>query len=268
MPLLEAHRLVKSFGRRTVVQGADIRLESGTIVGFLGRNGAGKTTIFQMIVGLLKPDAGSIRLDGRDITRWPTGRRAAAGVTYLPQESSIFLRTTAAGNLKLALELLPYPRRERAGTVRSLLEEFGLAGLADQPAHSLSGGERRRLEIARALTLRPKFVLLDEPFTGIDPITILEIQRILLRLKERGIGILISDHNVRDTFKIADRALIIDHGEILVQGAPAAVAAAPLAREEVLGPEFEFGGERAGQDLGEAMRSPSVSPRKKRNRKK
>jgi lipopolysaccharide export system ATP-binding protein len=268
MSLLEADRLIKTFGRRAVVKGVDIRLESGTIVGFLGRNGAGKTTIFQMIVGLLKPDAGAIRLDGRDITRWPTGRRAAAGVTYLPQESSVFLRTTAAGNLRLALELLPYARRQREATVRSLLEEFGLTGQADQPAHSLSGGERRRLEIARALTLRPKFVLLDEPFTGIDPITILEIQRILLRLRERGIGILISDHNVRDTFKITDRALIIDHGEILVQGKPAAVAADPLAREKFLGTEFAFGGERSGQDLGEAMRSPSVSPRKKRKRKK
>lgn len=268
MPLLEAKRLVKAFGRRTVVKGADIRLESGTIVGFLGRNGAGKTTIFQMIVGLLRPDAGSIELDGRAITRWPTGKRAAAGVTYLPQESSVFLKTTTAGNLKLALELLPFKRSERRATARALLEEFGLADLAGQSAHSLSGGERRRLEIARALTLRPKFVLLDEPFTGIDPLTILEIQHILLRLKERGIGILISDHNVRDTFKIADRALIIDRGEILVEGAPAAVAADPLARERFLGTEFTFGGERAGQGLREAMRSPSVSPRKKRNRKK
>jgi len=268
MPLLEAQHLVKTFGRRTVVKGADIRLESGTIVGFLGRNGAGKTTIFQMIVGLLRPDAGSIRLDGRNITRWPTGKRAAAGVTYLPQESSVFLKTTASGNLKLALELLPYSRSERTATAKALLEEFGLAELAGQPAHSLSGGERRRLEIARALTLRPKFVLLDEPFTGIDPITILEIQHILLRLRERGIGILISDHNVRDTFKIADRALIIDHGEILVEGEPTEVAANPLAREKFLGTEFAFGGERVGQDLREAMRSPSVSPRKKRNRKK
>ncbi|MDD8026994.1 MAG: ATP-binding cassette domain-containing protein, partial [Acidobacteriota bacterium] len=190
MSLLEANRLVKSYGRRTVVKDVDIRLSSGTIVGFLGRNGAGKTTIFQMIVGLLRPDEGVIKLDGRDITRWPTGKRAAAGVTYLPQESSVFLRTTTAGNLRMALELLPYARSERKATIQALLEEFGLTAMAGQPAHSLSGGERRRLEIARALTLRPKYVLLDEPFTGIDPITILEIQRILLRLKDRGIGIL------------------------------------------------------------------------------
>jgi lipopolysaccharide export system ATP-binding protein len=267
MPFLEAKRLVKSFGRRTVVKGVDIRLESGTIVGFLGRNGAGKTTIFQMIVGLLKPDGGEIRLDGRDISRWPTDRRAAAGVTYLPQENSVFLKTTVAGNLRLALELLPYKRRERKPAAAALLEEFGLAELAGQPAHSLSGGERRRLEIARALTLKPKFVLLDEPFTGIDPITILEIQRVVLRLRERGIGILISDHNVRDTFKIADRALIIDRGEILVEGKPAAVAANPKARERFLGTEFSFGEERV-QDFREAIRSPSVSPRKNRNRKK
>jgi lipopolysaccharide export system ATP-binding protein len=267
MPLLEAKRLVKSFGRRTVVKGVDIRLESGTIVGFLGRNGAGKTTIFQMIVGLLKPDDGEILLDGRVISRWPTPRRAAAGVTYLPQESSVFLKTSVAGNLRLALELLPYARRERKPAAAALLQEFGLSDLARQPAHSLSGGERRRLEIARALTLKPKFVLLDEPFTGIDPLTILEIQRILLRLRERGIGILLSDHNVRDTFKIADRAVIIDQGEILVEGEPAAVAADPKARERFLGTEFSIGGERI-QDFREAIRSPSVSPRKKRNRKK
>jgi lipopolysaccharide export system ATP-binding protein len=268
MPLLEARRLVKSFGRRTVVKGVDIRLESGSIVGFLGRNGAGKTTIFQMIVGLLRPDQGEIRLDGKDISPWPTDKRAAAGVTYLPQENSVFLKTTVAGNLRLALELLPYAKSERGPAARTLLEEFGLAKLADQPAHSLSGGERRRLEIARALTLRPKFVLLDEPFTGIDPLTILEIQRILLRLKDKGIGILISDHNVRDTFKISDRALIIDQGEVLVEGAPAMVAADAKARERFLGTEFAFGEERRLQDLREAMRSPSVSPKKNRNRKK
>ena len=160
------------------------------------------------------------------------------------------------------------PGASAAPTARALLEEFGLAELADQPAHSLSGGERRRLEIARALTLRPKFVLLDEPFTGIDPITILEIQRILLRLRERGIGILISDHNVRDTFKIADRALIIDQGEILVEDKPEKVAANPLARTRFLGTEFAFGQERRAQDLREAMRSPSVSPKKNKNKKK
>jgi lipopolysaccharide export system ATP-binding protein len=244
MPLLLAEHLVKAFGRRLVVQGVDIRLASGEIIGFLGRNGAGKTTIFQMIVGLLKPDGGRILLDGEDISQWATDKRARAGLTYLPQENSVFLKASVYDNLRLALELLPYARRERDPAARKLLNEFGLAELAKQPAHSLSGGERRRLEIARALTLKPKFLLLDEPFTGIDPLTIVEIQKILLRLKARGIGILLSDHNVRDTFRIADRAYIIDDGRILVEDAPEAVARHRGAREKFLGLEFTFGEER------------------------
>ncbi len=244
MPLLLAEQLVKAFGRRLVVQGVDIRLASGEIIGFLGRNGAGKTTIFQMIVGLLKPDGGRILLDGEDISQWATDKRARAGLTYLPQENSIFLKASVYDNLRLALELLPYARRERGPVARELLNEFGLAELAKQPAHSLSGGERRRLEIARALTLKPKFLLLDEPFTGIDPLTVVEIQKILLRLKARGIGVLLSDHNVRDTFRIADRAYIIDDGRILVEDAPEAVARHRDAREKFLGLEFTFGEER------------------------
>jgi len=244
MAVIIAERLVKGFGRRTVVKGVDIRLNAGTIVGFLGRNGAGKTTIFQMIVGLLKPDRGRILLDGDDITAWPTDRRAEAGLTYLPQENSIFLKATVFDNLRLAVELLPYARSERETVIRSLLAEFGLDALAAQPAHSLSGGERRRLEIARALTLKPKFLLLDEPFTGIDPITILEIQKILAGLKAKGIGILLSDHNVRDTFRIADRAYIIDDGEILIEDAPPRVARDERARDRFLGREFTFGSER------------------------
>lgn len=244
MPLLLTEQLIKGFGRRRVVQGVDIRLASGEISGLLGRNGAGKTTIFQMIVGLLKPDEGRILLDGTDITRWATDKRAGAGLTYLPQENSIFLKASVRDNLRLAIELLPYARRERGPAAQSLLEEFGLAALAGQKAYSLSGGERRRLEIARALTLKPKFLLLDEPFTGIDPITIVEIQKILLGLKARGIGILLSDHNVRDTFRIADRAYIIDDGRILVEDKPEAVARHQGAREKFLGMEFTFGEER------------------------
>jgi len=244
MPLLLTEQLIKGFGRRRVVQGVDIRLASGEIVGLLGRNGAGKTTIFQMIVGLLQPDEGRILLDEEDITLWATDKRAGAGLTYLPQENSIFLKAKVRDNLRLAIELLPYKRRERGPVAQALLDEFGLAALAEQRAYSLSGGERRRLEIARALTLKPKFLLLDEPFTGIDPITIVEIQKILLGLKARGIGILLSDHNVRDTFRIADRACIIDDGRILVEDTPEAVARHQGAREKFLGMEFTFGEER------------------------
>ena len=242
--LLEARALVKRFGPRTVVKGVDLKVASGEIVGLLGRNGAGKTTIFQMIVGLLRPDAGSVRLDGRDISRTPTDRRALAGLTYLPQENSIFLKASVADNLRLGLELRGYRRSDRKKLAAELLDEFGLLALAGQSAHTLSGGERRRLEICRALILQPKFLLLDEPFTGIDPLTILDLQKILVRLRERGIGILLSDHNVRETFKIADRAVVIDEGEILIEDVPVRVAADARTREKFLGTAFTFGEER------------------------
>jgi lipopolysaccharide export system ATP-binding protein len=244
MPLLEARRLVKRFGRRVVVKGIDIRVSSGEIVGLLGRNGAGKTTCFQMIVGLLRPDEGTVFLDGTDMSRLPTDKRALAGLTYLPQENSIFLKATVIDNLRIGLELQPISKQEVEKTARELLEEFGLAELAKQGADSLSGGERRRLEICRALILRPKFLLLDEPFTGIDPLTIREIQGTLLRLKRRDIGVLLSDHNVRDTFTIVDRAYIIEAGEILVTDIPAQLAVDAKARERFLGSEFRFGDER------------------------
>lgn len=245
MSRLEARRLVKRFGRRIVVKGVDAVFESGEIVGLLGRNGAGKTTFFQMIVGLLRPDAGAVYLDGENMTSLPTDRRARAGLTYLPQENSVFLKASVIDNLRLGLELQPLSRSEREATAAALLEEFNLSPLAAQGADSLSGGERRRLEICRALLLQPKFLLLDEPFTGIDPLTIREIQKTLLRLKERGIGIILSDHNVRDTFQIVDRAYLIDDGEILVMDTPARLAANPKARERFLGTEFRFGEERA-----------------------
>ncbi len=245
MSRLEARRLVKRYGRRIVVKGVDAVFESGEIVGLLGRNGAGKTTFFQMIVGLLRPDAGAVYLDGENMTSLPTDRRARAGLTYLPQENSVFLKASVIDNLRLGLELQPLSRSEREATAAALLEEFNLSPLAAQGADSLSGGERRRLEICRALLLQPKFLLLDEPFTGIDPLTIREIQKTLLRLKERGIGIILSDHNVRDTFQIVDRAYLIDDGEILVMDTPARLAANPKARERFLGTEFRFGEERA-----------------------
>jgi len=244
MSCLEAKNLVKSYGRRVVVNNVDIRIRSGEIIGLLGRNGAGKTTIFQMIVGLVKPDSGHIILDGTEISQAPTNKRAMTGLTYLPQENSVFLKASVENNLRLALELQPYSREEREKIIRDLLEEFGLLSLAGQPAHSLSGGERRRLEICRSLVLKPKFLLLDEPFTGIDPLTILELQKILVRLKNKDIGILLSDHNVRDTFKIAGRATIIDEGEILIEDIPERIAANPKARERFLGTAFSLGAER------------------------
>jgi lipopolysaccharide export system ATP-binding protein len=244
MSCLEAKNLVKSYGRRVVVNNVDIRIRSGEIIGLLGRNGAGKTTIFQMIVGLIKPDSGHIILDGTEISQAPTNKRAMTGLTYLPQENSVFLKASVENNLRLALELQPYSKEERKKIIQDLLEEFGLLPLAGQPAYSLSGGERRRMEICRALVLKPKFLLLDEPFTGIDPLTILELQKILVRLKNKDIGILLSDHNVRDTFKIAGRAYIIDEGEILIEDIPERIAANPKARERFLGTKFSIGAER------------------------
>ena len=240
---LSATGLVKSYGRRTVVRNVDVEVRSGEIIGLLGRNGAGKTTLFQMIVGLVKPDAGEIKLNGKPITEDSTNSRANRGIVYLPQESSVFLKASVRDNLKLVLELQPYTRAERASVARGLLDELGLLPLAKQKAHSLSGGERRKLEICRSLVLRPKFLLLDEPFTGIDPLTIAELQKIILGLKARGIGIILSDHNVRDTFRITSRVYIIDKGEVLVQGSPPEVARSKDAREKFLGREFRVGGE-------------------------
>lgn len=240
---LGAAGLVKTYGRRTVVRNVDVEVRSGEIIGLLGRNGAGKTTLFQMIVGLVKPDAGEIKLNGKPITEEATNTRANLGVVYLPQESSVFLKASVRDNLRLVLELQPYSRAEREVLARDLLAELGLLPLARQKAHSLSGGERRKLEICRSLVLRPKFLLLDEPFTGIDPLTVAELQKIILGLKAKGIGIILSDHNVRDTFKITSRVYIIDKGEVLVEGAPAEVARNKEAQERFLGREFHIGGE-------------------------
>ena len=238
MTVLSSENLTKSYGGREVVRSVDIRVESGEIIGLLGRNGAGKTTTFQMIVGLVKPDGGNIFLDGEDISRSTTPERARRGITYLPQENSVFLKTSVEDNLRIILELLPYAPEERERLQVELLDELGLAGLSEQSAHSLSGGERRKLEISRSLVLKPKFLLLDEPFTGIDPLTIIDLQKILLRLKERAMGIIISDHNVRDTLRITDRAYILDEGVVLVEGEPASIAGNELARKKFLGDDF------------------------------
>lgn len=238
MPVLRSENLTKSFGGREVVRQVNIRVESGEIIGLLGRNGAGKTTTFQMIVGLVRPDLGTIYLDDEDISRRATPERARLGITYLPQENSVFLKASVKDNLRLILELLPYESEEKEKLSHDLLEELGLLPLSGQSAHSLSGGERRKLEICRSLVLRPKFMLLDEPFTGIDPLTIVDLQKILLRLKERGIGIVISDHNVRDTLRITDRAYILDEGAVLIEGNPARIAADEQARKRFLGDDF------------------------------
>lgn len=243
MSVLEARNLVKSYGHRTVVQRVNLKIISGEIIGLLGRNGAGKTTVFQMIVGLMKPDEGDIYLDEKDISQTSSDQRALAGLTYLPQEHSVFLKASVENNIRLGLELQPLPKEKRDEMIRELLAEFDLLPLARQSAHSLSGGERRRLEICRALILKPKFLLLDEPFTGIDPLTVLELQKILVNLKKKGIGVLLSDHNVRDTFKIASRAYIIDEGEILIEDTPIKIASDEKARERFLGESFQFGEE-------------------------
>jgi lipopolysaccharide export system ATP-binding protein len=243
MAVLRAEALTKSFGSRVVVSDLTLEVRSGEIVGLLGRNGAGKTTTFQMMAGLLRPDSGRLFLDDFDLSRLATDKRARRGVTYLPQEGSAFLKATVGDNLRMILELRRLTRPEREERARALLEELGLTDLADQPAHTLSGGERRRLEICRALVLDPSFLLLDEPFTGIDPLTIVEIQKILLRLRERGIGIVLTDHNVRDTFRIVGRAAIIDEGRVLIEGPPEALAADERARRRFLGPDFRLGGE-------------------------
>lgn len=240
MAVLRAENLTKSYHHRLVVRGVNIRVDSGEIIGLLGRNGAGKTTTFQMMVGLVKPDCGTIDLDGQDISRRTTPERAKLGITYLPQENSVFLKASVEDNLRLILELLPYKKEEKERLRLSLLEELDLLALARQPAHSLSGGERRKLEISRSLVLRPKFLLLDEPFTGIDPLTIVELQKTMVGLRAKGIGIIISDHNVRDTLRITDKAYILDDGEILAEGSPKHIAENELARERFLGRDFEL----------------------------
>jgi lipopolysaccharide export system ATP-binding protein len=251
MAVLRTENLQKIYGHRLVVKGIDIAVNTGEIIALLGRNGAGKTTTFQMMVGLIKPDSGTIYLDGTDISRHTSNQRADKGITYLPQENSVFLKTTVEKNLTMILELKKYNKDEVETIADQLLKELGLQSLRKQPAFSLSGGERRRLEICRALVLDPKFLLLDEPFTGIDPLTIVEIQRILLRLKKKGIGIILSDHNVRDALKITDNGYVMDHGKILIEGNPQQIAANAMAKERFLGENFKLGDEIVDYDSSE-----------------
>jgi lipopolysaccharide export system ATP-binding protein len=218
-----------------------MEVRGGEVVGLLGPNGAGKTTIFYLIVGLLKPNDGRMYLNDEEITSLPMYLRARKGIGYLPQEPSVFRKLTVEGNLMAILETLPLNKEERKGRLKDLLEELGLSLLKKQKAYSLSGGERRRVEITRALVLSPSFILLDEPFAGIDPIAVSDIQSIVRQLKSKGIGIIITDHNVRETLGVCDRAYIINEGRILEEGAPEAIAGSQRARQIYLGDTFELG---------------------------
>ncbi len=240
MSLLEARALTKSYGRRTVVKHVDLHVREGEVVGLLGPNGAGKTTTFYMVVGLTRPDSGQVFLGERDITALPMYQRARAGIGYLPQEASVFRKLTAEDNILAILETLGIPLREQRQRAHQLLVELGIESVARQPAYTLSGGERRRLEIARSLATAPGFILLDEPFAGIDPIAVIDIQAIIDHLKRRGIGILITDHNVRETLKITDRAYILTGGEVFRSGTPVELASDEEVRRVYLGEGFRL----------------------------
>ncbi len=238
--MLAAEGLTKAYGRRTVVNDVAIDISQGEVVGLLGPNGAGKTTTFYMVVGLARPDGGRVHLGGEEITHLPMYLRARAGISYLPQEASIFRKLTAEQNVLAILETMGVPSGEIRGRARALLEELGIQSKARQPAYTLSGGERRRLEIARALASSPSFMLLDEPFAGIDPIAVVDIQRIIGQLKARGIGVLITDHNVRETLKITDRAYILRDGNVFRAGTPRELASDAEVRRVYLGDGFRL----------------------------
>jgi lipopolysaccharide export system ATP-binding protein len=243
---LEASGLQKSYGSRQVVNDVHLAVGAGEVVGLLGPNGAGKTTTFYMVVGLVRADAGEIRIDGQPVEHMPIHRRSRLGLSYLPQEASIFRKLTVEENIRAVLELQlgPDGRALKNGTIdtmlQGLLRDLSIEKLHDTPAPALSGGERRRVEIARALATQPRFILLDEPFAGVDPIAVLEIQRIVGFLRSRGIGVLITDHNVRETLGICDRAYIISEGKVLAEGTPAEIVAHPEVRKVYLGEHFRM----------------------------
>ena len=237
---IQTENLVKTYGARAVVDGISLRIGAGEVVGLLGPNGAGKTTTFYMMVGLVPATSGRVLLDGRDITRLRMHERARRGVGYLPQEPSVFRKLTVAENILAIAEAVGIPRPLRAGEVRRHLDELGLGPVAGQRAYTLSGGERRRLEIARTLVTRPKFLLMDEPFAGIDPISVAEVQKIILQLKAQGIGVVVTDHNVRETLRIVDRAYLIHKGKVLTEGAAEFLIRDEQARKFYLGEDFDL----------------------------
>ncbi len=260
---IEIRELVKSFKRRRVVDGVSLDVSQGEVVGLLGSNGAGKTTTFSMVVGLLKPDKGNILLGGKDIAKYPIHKRARAGVAYLAQEASVYRGLSVETNITLAWEVYGMPRKERDRRLDELLDDFSLQKVRKSLGIQLSGGERRRVEIARSLAIEPKFLLLDEPFTGVDPIAVAEIQDIIRRLKSRNIGVLITDHNVRETLAICDRSYIIREGKILVHGDAATIASSQLARKFYLGEKFQTGFETSTNGNGHSHAESHSEEREK-----
>lgn len=240
MSVLKAERVTKSYNGRRVVDGVNLEVKGGEVVGLLGPNGAGKTTTFHMMVGLVHPDQGKVFLNGGDLTSAPIYQRARAGLSYLPQQSSVFRRLTVEENLLAILETLDLSEEEQKERSKVLMRMLGISHLAQHKAYTLSGGERRRVEIARALVLSPFFILLDEPFTGVDPIAVAEIQKIIRQLTNSGIGILLTDHNVRETLGICDRAYILNEGLVLEEGTPEKIASSPKARKFYLGEGFRL----------------------------
>ena len=236
---LKATDLRKSYRKREVVRGVSIEMSGGEIVGLLGPNGAGKTTTFSMIAGFVTPSAGKLMINGNDITKFPPHKRARAGLVYLPQESSVFRKLTVEDNIRAIAQTLGISRSEQDDLVKLRLEELGLTSLAKQKAHTLSGGERRRLEITRALVLDPDFLLLDEPFSGVDPKSVSEVNKIITNLKGKGMGILITDHNVRETLRIVDRAYLLYEGKVLAHGNAEFLISDPETRQKYLGEDFE-----------------------------
>jgi lipopolysaccharide export system ATP-binding protein len=237
---LSLNKLVKTYNGRPVVNSVNLNIEDSSVVGLLGPNGAGKTTTFYITIGIIKADKGRVLLDDEDITSYPMYLRARRGVGYLPQETSIFRKLTVKQNIMAILEILPISKSEQKERTYMLLDELGIKQLAEQKANLLSGGERRRLEIARSLATNPSFILLDEPFAGIDPLAVIDIKKIIWHLKKRGIGILISDHNVRETLEVCDKAYILNDGKIIESGSPQKIATSETARRIYLGDEFKL----------------------------
>ncbi|MCD6271577.1 MAG: LPS export ABC transporter ATP-binding protein [Deltaproteobacteria bacterium] len=240
MPTLLLQNLIKAYNGRTVVDSITIKIKENSVTGLLGPNGAGKTTTFYMAIGIIKPDEGQIFLDDEEITEYPMYLRSRKGIGYLPQEASIFRKLTVKQNIMAILEINPISKPKKINIAETLLDELGILNLSDHKASQLSGGERRRLEIARALATKPSFILLDEPFAGIDPLAVIDIKKIINYLKNRGIGVLISDHNVRETLEACDKAYILNNGKVIESGNPDQIASSEIARRIYLGEEFRL----------------------------